>query len=578
MSDTLLTYSIETNPDPIQISPTDGAPSLATLTITVSNSPPPDPVTGLPPAHPPIIQCSSIVFNLHKGFNAKDFGSDLTIAGSSAPEGWHIDPDGNGNFTVTPTTSSAPVGSEGLVFVLEGIKVNLQPGTTWMTITETAARPNEDPDDRITSISLGKFPLKFSVGDLDANPQSVALNGSTTLTWNGTEGAEYTLEYDDVVIQHTKSGEALPASGSYKIDGLQRDTVFNLLVRYVENPASIAKVQRSRTVTILEAHIDNFVADPLTIGKGLPCEVQWETNADTCTLDYAGQTVQVAAPNGSTTLTFDASTTVTLTAKRGSSVAQEPRAITVDPPKIKSFTTSTPGPITSGTDPVTLTWDTQYAETISITPDIGVVGPTGSQVVHPVNTTTYTLRCTGLGPDVVQQVTVAVHSVVINSFSVSPAAIAPGGTTGLSWDTQLATSVSIDNGIGDVSASGSCSTHGAPQNDITYRLTCEGPNGPVSSSVTLKVNCVRIDFFRIQCSDDWETDCILEWGVEFAAFVSIGCDAEDIIPSSLAIMAGSSGSVPYHDPKIRMITFTLTAWGPGVSPIQAQQFTSNPFS
>jgi hypothetical protein len=38
VSDTLLTYSLSTDPDPLQVSPPTGDPSLATLTILVSNS------------------------------------------------------------------------------------------------------------------------------------------------------------------------------------------------------------------------------------------------------------------------------------------------------------------------------------------------------------------------------------------------------------------------------------------------------------------------------------------------------------------------------------------------------------
>jgi hypothetical protein len=377
-----------------------------------------------------------------------------------------------------------------------------------------------------------------------------------------------------VVITKTKDGNALPANCTYEIDDLQHDTVFNLVVRYGSDPSSVAEVQRSKTVTIVEARIDNFVVEPVTIGKGLPCIVTWETNADTCTLDYAGQTVEFAGSNGSTTLKFDASTSVTLTATKGTSQAQDSRNVTVVPPIIKSFTASTTGPMYRDQTAVRLTWDTEYAESVSLTPSFSEsVGPTGSLGVAPANTTTYTLRCTGLGPDVVQQITIVIRSVAIDSFTVSPEAIDPGGSATLSWNTELADAVSIDNGIGSVAASGSVPIPTHPVDNVTYTLTCQGPNGPVSQQLTLNVNCVRITNLHVEDPDPRGPEYIIHWSVEFATHASLSCNIGGILFPVLAanekVEVGSSGSLPFRfdDHPLDLLVFTLTAWGPGNSPV-----------
>jgi hypothetical protein len=169
MSDTLLSYDITTNPDPIQVSPDTGAASLATITIAVSHSPDPKPVTdpdqatgGVPRNSPPV-KCTSIIFGIRSGNNAKDLTSDATLAHASGPDGWHIDSDGEGNFTATPITSPAPVTHDGLVFAIHDIPINKLPGRAWLEITETAALGDAPQDDRIATISLGKFPLELQL-------------------------------------------------------------------------------------------------------------------------------------------------------------------------------------------------------------------------------------------------------------------------------------------------------------------------------------------------------------------------------------------------------------------------------
>jgi hypothetical protein len=129
----------------------------------------------------------------------------------------------------------------------------------------------------------------------------------------------------------------------------------------------------------------------------------------------------------------------------------------------------------------------------------------------------------------------------------------------------LATAASIDNGIGSVATIGSVPIPTAPQSDVTYTLTCEGPNGPVSKQVTLTVNSVRIKEFRINV-DQWNNPTLV-WEVELAQLVELSCNFSGIV--SPIPMVAPKGSLPFANNVWEHIVFTLWAMGPGRSPVTA---------
>lgn len=221
--DTLLNYSILTSPDPVQVS-TPQADSPVDFTIVVSNS------------TDTLIEVKSISFSLPVGKNAKAF---LAKAGGDARKlpGWHFAPDGT-VFTATPNTpADGRIGQHGLVFVISGLTVNQESGISHFDITEEAAQPKGKPPAplavRNLSIPVAKYPYAFTLGDLRASSDSVKQGGEVTLEWHGGVGATYVLKYDDVVIDKGRDGQPLPATGSYKVEGLMNNpTMFRLVVTY----------------------------------------------------------------------------------------------------------------------------------------------------------------------------------------------------------------------------------------------------------------------------------------------------------------------------------------------------------
>jgi Cysteine-rich secretory protein family len=76
----------------------------------------------------------------------------------------------------------------------------------------------------------------------------------------------------------------------------------------------------------------------------------------------------------------------------------------------------------------------------------------------------------------------------ISSFTASPGAINLGQTTTLSWNIAGAVSVSIDNGVGDVS--GVTSRAVSPSQTTTYTLTATNVGGASTARITVSVNAI----------------------------------------------------------------------------------------
>jgi len=106
----------------------------------------------------------------------------------------------------------------------------------------------------------------------------------------------------------------------------------------------------------------------------------------------------------------------------------------------------------------TLSWTTSNASSISFAPplpeaeDRQLTLPTGSATFPPTSTTTYvaTVANSG-GQQVSASLTITVLPVELN-FSAAPDTIQPGGSATLSWTSQGITTLSIDQGIGDMTA------------------------------------------------------------------------------------------------------------------------------
>ncbi len=195
------------------------------------------------------------------------------------------------------------------------------------------------------------------------------------------------------------------------------------------------------------------------------------------------------------------------------------------------FLTASPTTLPHGGGSVTLSWGTTNATSVSINNGVGSVSADGSTSVNVTGNTTWTLTAVGTGGNDTCTAHVTVNppepEASCDFLNASDTTLPEGGgNVTLTWGTTNATSVSINNGVGTVSADGSTVVN--VDNDITYTLTATGTGGSDACQVHIEVDEdedepePRCDFFTISDSSVKEGDRVtLEWGTTNADQVSI---------------------------------------------------------
>ncbi len=168
--------------------------------------------------------------------------------------------------------------------------------------------------------------------------------------------------------------------------------------------------------------------------------------------------------------------------------------LAINEPVIGSFTAS-PDYIQSG-QAATLSWDVSGASVITISPTVGSVTNSGSYVVTPTYTTTYTLYAYN-GQGAVNASTIVTvtpyvgdyegtyGTPVISSFTASPNYIQAGQAATLSWTVNNADTVTISPLVGTVANTGSFDV--TPTYTTTYTISAYSDTGTVSAGTTVTV-------------------------------------------------------------------------------------------
>ena len=151
---------------------------------------------------------------------------------------------------------------------------------------------------------------------------------------------------------------------------------------------------------------------------------------------------------------------------------------------------------TPSVNPATLTfsWDTKFTSALTITPTLPgnptiTPGTNSVTFASPTTTTTYTLTGTTGAQTRTSSFTVFVDQApTIQSFSVNDNTVVAGAPITLNWNVVGAASLSINQGIGAVTPTGSGSLNlSAPASTTTYTLTATNPFGSVTSQVTVNI-------------------------------------------------------------------------------------------
>ena len=217
-----------------------------------------------------------------------------------------------------------------------------------------------------------------------------------------------------------------------------------------------------------------------------------------------GATSVSIAPNigtvnasGSTSVSPTATTTYTLTATGPNGTVNQAVTVTVGAvapgaPQIVRFEGS---PLSIGPGgQTTLSWATNNATTVTITPNVGAVTANGSTTVSPSATTTYTLTATNSIGSVTAPVTITVSGNAVPqvvTFVANPSAISAGQQTKLCWQVTNASNIAITPGVGTNLNANDCATV-SPSTTTVYTLTATNGAGQIQANATVTVGTVQI--------------------------------------------------------------------------------------
>jgi flagellin-like protein len=297
--------------------------------------------------------------------------------------------------------------------------------------------------------------------------------------------------------------------------------------------------------------IKSFEVDPATIAQGKQATLQWNVSGATGVSINNG--IGNVSFRGTRTVSPTATTTYTLTAINDAGASNSSATVTItmpNPPAINTFAANA-STITAGQSS-TLQWITTGATSVSIDNGIGIVSPSGTQAVSPTATTNYVITATNSGGSSTQTTTVTVTpapSPVITSFTATPLSITSGQSSTLQWNTTGATSVSINQGIGIVSPSGSQAV--SPAVTTTYIITATNVSGSVTGSATVTVTGTPAitSFTASPSTITAGQSSTLQWTVTGATTVSIAP-----APGTVTATTGTQSVTP-----TATTVYTLTA-------------------
>ncbi len=375
--------------------------------------------------------------------------------------------------------------------------------------------------------------------------QSTIVQGqSTTITWQVTNGASFS-------ISPSVASGTLPLSGSATVAPSQTTTYMA-----TATDANGKTATNSITVTVVpagSAPTMTLTVSPGVVAAGQTANLTWaSTNATSVAITPAvlGDDVTAVALSGTAAVSPTTSTTFTATATGAGGVTATAVATVnlLGVTLVASPTTVGPGQNAS------LTWTSANAASVSIDQGIGVVGSSGSVNVSPAATTIYTITATN--GSATATATATVNAPLAVTLKASPANIAPGSQSTLTWASTGAASVSIDRGVPPITGpSGSVAV--SPTQNTTYTITATDAQGHTATAAAT-VNVVTngglqgIKHIIVMLQENRSFDSYFSAlgayaSAKFPGYqINAGYDPNVILP----LFGGGTGHL-FHEPTVR---------------------------
>jgi phospholipase C len=383
--------------------------------------------------------------------------------------------------------------------------------------------------------------IAFAVGQAN-----IIQGQSTTITWKVTNGASFS-------IAPAVASGTLPLSGSASVTPTQTTTYVG-----TATDANGKTATNSITVNVVpsgSAPSMTLSISPGVVAAGQSTTLTWASTNSTSVVivpSVLGDDVTSVALSGSTAIVPAATTTYTATATGASGVTVSATA-TIN---ILGVTlVASPSRIGPG-QTASLSWTSANATSLSIDQGIGVVnGPSGSLSVSPAATTIYTITATNGAATATA--TATVNAPLAVTLKASPANIAPGSQSTLTWASQGAASLSIDQGVGAVTgATGSIAV--SPTQSTTYTITALDAQGNAATG-SATVNVVTngglqgIKHIIVMLQENRSFDSYFSKLGDYATSkgiqnyqINAGYDPNVILP----LFGGGTGHL-FHEPTVR---------------------------
>ncbi len=329
--------------------------------------------------------------------------------------------------------------------------------------------------------------------NLTASPTSVALNGSSTLSWTTTNASSCTASGGIAGWPGTKS-----TSGSQSVSPIGAATTFTLACTGTGGTTS-----RNVSIAIVSPPSVTLSANPTTVASGARTTLTWSSSgASTCSASggWSGAkttsgTEQSAALSANATFTLDCTGTGGTTRQ---SVPVTVSAAPPPPPPTPAPTVSlaaNPSTVASGAR-TTLSWSSTDATSCSAsgawTGSKALAGNEESAALSA--NASFTITCAGAGGTTSRTATVSVNANPPSNTTPPPTVtlwsnpeIVPAGTTAtLTWNVANASSCSAGDGwTGTKPVTGSEPI--AVSAKTTFSLTCTGAGGTGGASITVSI-------------------------------------------------------------------------------------------
>ncbi|HEY2495915.1 MAG TPA: alkaline phosphatase family protein [Candidatus Angelobacter sp.] len=304
-----------------------------------------------------------------------------------------------------------------------------------------------------------------------ASSDTIVQGQSTTLTWKVSNAASFT-------ISPAVASGTLPMSGSASVSPSQT-TIYVATATDANGKAATS----SLTVTVVPAGSAPSMSmslSPSVVAAGQTTTLSWASSNATSvviTPSILGDDVTSVALSGSAAVVPAATTTYVATATGANGLTATASA-TVN--MLSVTLTANPATIGPG-QTASLSWTSANATSLSIDQGVPpITAASGSINVSPAATTTYTITATN--GTATATATATVNAPLAVTLKATPANIAPGSSSTLSWIAQGAVSLSIDQGVGVVTGQTSISV--SPTQNTTYTITATDAQGHITTAAT----------------------------------------------------------------------------------------------